>query len=101
MGRWHADAIARTGGLVAGVVDRNLRRAQALAARYPGACIANELADIVSRGPLDVVHLCTPLETHAALARQSLESGLHVLAEKPLADTAEMTAELLSLASAY
>jgi predicted dehydrogenase len=101
MGRWHADAIARAGGVVAGVVDPNLARARRLAARHPVARVSSELSEVLAQGPLDVAHLCTPLSTHAALIRQAIGVGLHVLAEKPLAETADVTAELLSLATAH
>ncbi len=101
MGRWHADAIARVGGIVAAVVDGNLSSAQALAARHSGACVATNLAEILPRQSLDVVHVCTPLDTHAMLVRQALQAGLHVLAEKPLAETAAVTTQLLSLASRH
>ncbi|MGI9146835.1 MAG: Gfo/Idh/MocA family protein [Chloroflexota bacterium] len=101
MGRWHAAAISRAGGIVAAVVDHSLAAAQALAATYPGARAGTELAEIQRAAALDVVHLCTPLDTHARLVRQALEAGLHVLVEKPLAETAAVTAELLSLASEH
>jgi len=34
---------------------------------------------------LDVVDICTPIQTHAPLAIEAMESGCHVLVEKPLA----------------
>jgi len=101
MGRWHAEAIARVGGIVAAVVDGNLSSAQALAARHSGACVATNLAEILPRQSLDVVHVCTPLDTHAMLVRQAQQAGRHVLAEKPLAETAAVTTQLLSLASRH
>ena len=35
----------------------------------------------------DVVHICTPHNQHAAVAVDSLERGVHVILEKPLAHT--------------
>ncbi len=46
----------------------------------------------------DVVHICTPPETHEALARQSLEAGMHSIVEKPLTESGETTEKLLRLA---
>jgi len=101
MGRWHADAIARAGGIVAAVVDRDLGSAHALARRYPGASVGSDVAEMMPTESLDVIHICTPLDTHAVLVRQALQAGLHVLAEKPLAETAAITTELLSLAAQH
>jgi predicted dehydrogenase len=100
MGQWHADAVARAGGAVAAVVDGDRRRAARLAARHAGAAAWTELCAAPSTEMLDVVHLCTPSETHRRLATEALRSGLHVLVEKPVATTAEESAELLALASA-
>lgn len=100
MGRWHAHAIVRAGGSVVVVVDRDSRRAAALAARYSGARVVDDLAGTTKADALDVAHLCTPSGTHAALATQALRRGLHVLVEKPLAETAAQTEALLALADA-
>jgi predicted dehydrogenase len=99
MGRWHADAIARAGGAVAVVADPDARRAAALAARSAGARSVATLAEALAGGGIDVVHVCTPLDTHEPLARAALEQGAHVLVEKPLAPTADATAGLLRLAA--
>jgi predicted dehydrogenase len=37
---------------------------------------------------IDVVHVCTPNDSHAEIAIASLESGKHTLSEKPMAKTA-------------
>ena len=37
----------------------------------------------------DITHLCTPTETHAALALECLAAATHVICEKPLAARAE------------
>ena len=98
MGRWHARAIAHAGSVVAAVVDADQARAAALAAEFPGALAATSLATAKTEG-VEVVHICAPLDAHEVLAREAIGMGMHVLAEKPLLDTAPATAALLELAS--
>lgn len=100
MGRWHADAIPRVGGAVSAIVDRDPQRAAQLARQHPKAQVTAELESVIGSGLADVVHVCSPLETHEALATRALGAGLHALIEKPLAESAEATAKLLRLAEA-
>jgi predicted dehydrogenase len=53
--------------------------------------------DLVALPDVDIVDICTPNRTHAAIALAALKSGKHVLCEKPLATTA---AEVLNLRDA-
>ncbi len=96
MGRWHADAVARCGHLVAVIVDTDRARATALArhARRADVCTSLELPC----APVDVIHLCTPLESHGPLVQTALQLGCHVIVEKPLASSAAETEQLLRLA---
>lgn len=58
-----------------------LTRAGAIA---PGANSATDLATVLSARDVDAIVIATPANTHADLARRSLDRGLHVLVEKPL-----------------
>ena len=98
MGRWHADAVRRAGGNVAIVADPDPDRAAELAEEF-GAPSTVRIGDALSRNVADIVHVTTPPEEHVYSIRAALESGLHVLAEKPLAPSAAITAELYALAS--
>jgi predicted dehydrogenase len=98
MGSWHAEAAARAGARVAVVVDRDVARARALAARFRGCEPVTDVAAAIAAA--DVVHICTPIDTHAALAASALEARRHVFLEKPVAPTADETARLLALADA-
>ena len=62
-----------------------------IAGRYASA------GELLARGRPDIVHICTPPNTHAPLAMQSLEAGAWVLCEKPLCGS---LAELESLEEA-
>jgi predicted dehydrogenase len=46
----------------------------------------------------DVVHICTPHSTHAAIAVDALERGIHVVLEKPVAHTRDEAARLVRAA---
>lgn len=106
MGYWHAQAIERAGGRVLAVIDRDPGAAQRLAARLPQGAQGRvqawpSLDAAIKEQALDVLHVCTPTTTHAALAGEGLAAGLHVLVEKPLAPTAGETGRLLQLAAAH
>ena len=49
-------------------------------------------------GEVDVLDIVTPTLTHAALATQALEHGLHVFIEKPVTETVAEAEALLALA---
>ena len=94
MGRWHAHALSRAGGRVAAVADLQPGAARALAARYQAESFETA-AEMLSGVKADVLHICTPLDTHVLLAERGLEAGLHILIEKPLAPDGAATAQLL------
>jgi predicted dehydrogenase len=99
MGGWHAHACHRAGGRVAAVVDVNLNAAQRLGVAVGGAAAAVSLDTVSDDVTLDVVHVCTPLHTHAEQIRAALSRGCPVIVEKPLAPTAAITEELIAEAS--
>ena len=101
MGRWHADAAVRAGGRVTAVIDRDLARAKALAARYSSSVARSQLSVALAGRDASVVHLCTPSPTHESLACEAIEAGCHVLVEKPVAPTLAATRRLLDLAAAH
>lgn len=94
MGRWHARELQRAGGELVGVADLDRGAAERLA-REPGE---RSLDALLERRP-DVVHVCTPPDSHAELVERSLGAGAHVLCEKPLAPDAAATERLLALAA--
>lgn len=50
---------------------------------------------------VDVVHVCTPGDTHLALAAEALAGARHTLVEKPLTATAADTTALFDLAALH
>ena len=57
--------------------------------RYPQVPRTTEFQDVIDDASVDAVIIATPTGTHADLAVAALESGKHVLVEKPLAASSE------------
>lgn len=84
----HAQALTDLGARVrlVAVVDVDPDRARAFAARHaPDAEVLTDAADLYARQGLDLVHICTPPQTHVPLASQALRAGVTALIEKPTA----------------
>ena len=47
---------------------------------------------------IDVVHVCTPNDSHAVITIDSLEAGKHVMCEKPMAKTAQEARDMVAAA---
>jgi predicted dehydrogenase len=70
---------------VVALCDPMLERAEAFAADFgvPGA--TSDWQAVVADPNIDVIDVCTPSATHFELSWAALESGKHVLCEKPVA----------------
>src|ERR1700712_5484362 len=78
---------------LAGVVTRSAERRRALAERFPGVPAYDSLADLAqgerAGAGLDAVTITTPPATREALVLEALGLGLHVVADKPFAPSAD------------
>lgn len=63
--------------------------------RYPGIRVTTLHQDLIFDPAIDAVVISTPVHTHFELALLSIQSGKHVLVEKPLADTSEHCLQLI------
>jgi predicted dehydrogenase len=70
--------------------DISLEKAQLAADKFgaAGAKVYEEYQELLEDSSIDIVHVCTPNDTHAEITIAALESGKHVLCEKPMAKTA-------------
>ncbi|MGX0976004.1 putative dehydrogenase/nucleoside-diphosphate-sugar epimerase [Roseovarius sp. MBR-51] len=97
---WHADALKLTPGVrLAAVCDLSASAAEGLAGAH-GARAFSSVEDLIASGAVEAVHILTPPDSHAALARKCLAAGLHVLIEKPVALSGDETAGIASVARA-
>jgi predicted dehydrogenase len=83
------------------VVTSDPARAAAARADHPGArVVADADAAFAVAGGCDLAVLCTPNNTHVALASRALDAGLHVVVDKPLALTVQEAEGLIEAADA-
>lgn len=82
------------------IVEENAERLTRGLRENPGAQGVASYAKMLSRPDVTAVVLATPVATHYPLAKAALESGKHVLVEKPLATTTAHAEELVALAAA-
>ncbi len=68
---------------VVAVCDRHLDLAMQAAARFEVDRYFDDVTKMLDETRPDVVHLATPVQTHASLAIQAMLAGCHVYVEKP------------------
>jgi len=99
MARQHARAIGRLGdAIVSAVVDPDPSALEEIRRMQPGAIGFASFEDLLRSQPVEVVHVCTPPQTHERLTEQALEAGCHVYVEKPFVETHAAAARLAKLA---
>ncbi|CAG7630730.1 Gfo/Idh/MocA family protein [Paenibacillus allorhizosphaerae] len=66
------------------------QRAQDAVQKYgaEGAKVYTDYKELLADNTLDIIHVCTPNDSHAEISIAALESKKHVMCEKPMAKTA-------------
>ncbi len=97
LGRFHAQKYA---GLArcefVGVADPSAAARERIAAEL-GVAVHADHRELLGR--VDAVSIATPTSSHHTVTRDFLESGAHVLVEKPITTTVEEARELVALAA--
>ncbi len=78
--------------------DRDVAAARRLAASIGGNVASGTKDEIIRPDILDAVHVCTPAGHYVDACTIAIERGLHVLCEKPIAETAAETQSLFGIA---
>ena len=96
---FHLPHILRhTGHRFVSVVDVDLQKAEGLAKRFGLSKIYQDLDKMLYEHNPAVVHILTPPFAHAEFAIKAMESGCHVLVEKPMALTVAEADAMLAAA---
>jgi len=80
--------------------DIDIQKAKASASKYgmENSKVYEDFHELLKDPKIDVVHICTPNNTHKDITVASLNAGKHVMCEKPMAKTSEEAAEMIKAA---
>src|SRR5579863_4393985 len=96
LGRFHAQKYAQAQQCeLVGVVDARQEAREAVAAEVGTRALA-DYRELL--GAVEAVSVVTPTPAHFSIARDFLESGAHVLVEKPITETPDEARELIAIA---
>jgi len=69
------------------------------AKRHPSVRLTSDWRDLLQDPKVDAVAVATPVHTHHEISRAALQSGRHVLVEKPMTETADQARNLIEEAA--
>jgi len=78
--------------------DLQQQRLQPMGRQYPGVRLHANHRSMLEAGELDAAIVATSAATHRLVVEDCLRSGLHVLVEKPLAETSEAARAMVQMA---
>tara|TARA_B000000460_G_scaffold81954_1_gene57155 strand:+ start:496 stop:1482 length:987 start_codon:yes stop_codon:yes gene_type:complete len=80
-------------------VDRSDERRKFIINKYPGIKVTDNTDLIFKDNDINAVVIATPVRSHFDLTMQALDSGKHVLVEKPMATNIEQVRRIRELAN--
>ncbi len=83
------------------VCDIQQERLDKITQLYPYLRTTRELTPILRNPDIELVAICTPVQTHFELAAQCIRAGKHVLLEKPMTASVAEAHQLLDLAAQH
>jgi predicted dehydrogenase len=98
IGPVHVEALRRIGVEVVGLLGRSAERTARAAVALAIPLVYRNLDELLDDSRVGVVHIATPNAFHFDQAKRVLESGRHVICEKPLATSSTESQALLTLA---
>jgi len=99
MGTSHARAYYNIEGFeLTGLVDTKADKRSQVAAELGGVAQFTDLEEAIAATHPQAVAVCTYPDTHKQFIMQSLETGAHVFAEKPLAETVKDAEDIIRTA---
>jgi len=98
IGKVHIETIKRLGFVnVVAIADRDESIIKKISKKYQIPNIYNSYHNLLANKTIDVVHNCTPNYLHYEINKDILNSGKHIVSEKPLTLKYETGKELIDL----
>jgi predicted dehydrogenase len=99
--RYHLPALAKNRSAIdrAILVDLDATRTARLAAQFGISRVAEDVASVINE--IDAAIVAVPPALHYPICMELLSRGVHVLCEKPLADSAEKGADMVCQAARH
>lgn len=85
---------------VVAICGRNRERAQEMADKYSIPKVFSDYRQMIEAGACDAIVVATPDDTHYEMTMTTLDAGLHVLCEKPVALNADHARQMYEKAEA-
>jgi len=95
----HLPAYQSLGIEITGVSDPIVSNARSCARKFGAKKWFKDYQDLLKE-PVDLVSICTPSHTHAAIAIDAANAGKHVLVEKPMATSLEEADRMIEASEA-
>jgi predicted dehydrogenase len=100
MGRIHAENLRRLGTVeITSLAGSNAQRAREFGRGIGVDRTTGDYRELLEDPSIDAVHVLTPNALHYPICRAALESGKHVLCEKPFTVSLDQARELVELAA--
>lgn len=83
------------------VCDQSKERLQSVQKQFPGPKLFSEVDQVVESNEIDAVVVCTNPSSHFEITKKLIESGKHVLVEKPITTNSTDARKLIELAKKH
>jgi predicted dehydrogenase len=100
IGRVHVENVRRLGIEVSAIGGRRPDAVRAVAGALGIERVETDFLKLVEDPSIDAIHICTPNAMHFNIAKAAMESGKHVLCEKPLTTSSQEARKLVETARA-
>ena len=95
----HAMAYKEFGNVeIVAFCDIMEERAAARAKEFGSKAVYTDYRELINSGSVDVISICSINETHADVAIKAAEAGIHVLCEKPMAQSLKECDDMITAA---
>lgn len=98
----HLNALKRIRNVkITALCDPAAEAREKMAKKYGVSKTYSDFKEMLAQENPDVVHVCTPAQSHAEISIEAMKQGCHVLVEKPMAATADEAQSMVNAAKKY